>query len=173
MIVKKAENNDYPAVKQFYYDITDDLETYEYALGWQKDVYPGQELLKGAVAAGDLYMVYQDGALAACMIVNHEYNDGYEGVRWSVEASDEELLVIHALGVRQAFSRHGLAKDMVRFVIDKGRTEGMKTLRLDVLEGNIPAEKVYTALGFQYVSTVRMFYEDTGWTNFRLFELIL
>ncbi len=173
MIVKKAENIDFPTVRQFYYDITDALETYEYALGWTKDVYPAPDYLQASIAAGNLYMVYEEDVLAACMIVNHEYNDGYEAAPWSVDASDDELLVIHALGVMPSHSRHGLAKDMVRFVIEKGRTEGVKTLRLDVLEGNIPAEKVYTALGFQYVSTVRMFYEDTGWTNFRLFELIL
>ena len=42
--------------------------------------------------------------------------------------------------------------------------------RLDVLEGNLPAEKSYVKVGFEYVGTVPMFYEDTGWTNYKAFE---
>ena len=30
-----------------------------------------------------------------------------------------------------------------------------------------------TRVGFVYRSTVRMFYEDTGWTNYRLLEYVL
>jgi len=30
-----------------------------------------------------------------------------------------------------------------------------------------------TRVGFVYCGTVRMFYEDTGWTNYRLFEYVL
>lgn len=62
--------------------------------------------------------------MVSCMVVNHEYNEGYQGISWSVDAGDPELLVIHALG-------------------------------------------------FRYVDTVRMFYEDTGWTDYRLFEYVV
>ena len=52
--------------------------------------------------------------MAACMVVNHEYNEGYCGIRWSVDANDSELLVIHALGVRPAISGKGIARDSFR-----------------------------------------------------------
>lgn len=45
--------------------------------------------------------------------------------------------------------------------------------RLDVLGGNIPAEKAYTRMGFVYRGTINMFYEDTGWTGYRLFEYVV
>ena len=59
---------------------------------------------------------------------------------------------------------------MVRFVIDKAGTDGMKAIRLDVLKGNLPAEKLYVGLGFTYLHTLKMFYEDTGWTDYELYE---
>jgi hypothetical protein len=49
----------------------------------------------------------------------------------------------------------------------------MKTIRLDVLDGNIPAENLYLGMGFQYLNKVQMYYEDTGWTAFRLYEYVL
>ena len=49
--------------------------------------------------------------------------------------------------------------------------EQAKTIRLDVLEGNLPAEKAYLKMGFQYCGTVKMFYPDTGLADYRLFDL--
>ena len=49
----------------------------------------------------------------------------------------------------------------------------MKAIRLDIIEGNLPAEKAYTKFGFSYRETVKMFYDDTGWMDFKLFEYII
>ncbi len=49
----------------------------------------------------------------------------------------------------------------------------MKAIRLDVLKGNLPAEKLYSGLGFRYLHTLNMFYEDTGWTDYELYEYTL
>ena len=46
----------------------------------------------------------------------------------------------------------------------------MKAVRLDVLKGNVPAERLYKGMGFHYVSTVKLFYEDTGRVDFELYE---
>ena len=32
------------------------------------------------------------------------------------------------------------------------------------------AARLYEKAGFRFVSTVNMFYEDTGWADFRLYE---
>lgn len=45
-----------------------------------------------------------------------------------------------------------------------------KAIRLDVLGSNIPAQKLYTNMGFQYIDTIKLFYEDTGLTDYLLYE---
>ena len=62
---------------------------------------------------------------------------------------------------------------MVRKVIESACENGIKAISLDVLDGNIPAERAYTKTGFVYCDTVKMFYEDTGWTQFKLFEYMV
>lgn len=171
--IKAADPSDYARVRDFYYSLIDAMKDAEYKPGWEKDIYPTQEFLTRSIANRELYLGEEDGRLVSCMVVNHEYNDGYQAIRWSVEAKDPELLVIHALGVHPAFSGRGIAKQMVQSVIETAKEDRILTIRLDVLEGNLPAERAYTKLGFQYVDTIRMFYEDTGWTNFRLFEFIV
>ena len=77
------------------------------------------------------------------------------------------------LGVHNDFAGQGYAKNMVRYAIALGREKGLKAIRLDVLKGNIPAEHLYESMGFQYIDTVRLFYEDTGRVEFKLYELAL
>ena len=83
------------------------------------------------------------------------------------------LLVIHALGVHPAFARRGIAQRMVQYAIGTARPQGCRALRLDVLGGNVPAERLYTGQGFARRGTVRMFYDDTGWTDYGLYEYLL
>ena len=108
--IRPAAEGDCPAVRDFYYALTDEMADAPYRPGWEKDVYPAQEFLKDSIRRGELYLGFLDGALAACMVVNHAYNEGYRSVAWGVEAADDELLVIHALGVRRACSGRGLAR---------------------------------------------------------------
>ena len=168
--IRAAAEEDYPAVRDFYYALTDEMAGAEFHPGWEKDVYPTQDFLRGSIRRGELYLGLLGGELAACMVVNGRYNEGYRAVIWGVEAADEALLVIHALGVRRAFAGRGLAKTMARYALALARGQGKKAVRLDVLGGNLPAERAYTAVGFRYVDTLTMFYEDTGWTDYKLFE---
>ena len=138
-----------------------------------KKIYPAQEFLISSIKSKELYIGEMDRQIVSCMVVNHKYNDGYKDIQWSVEVSDSELFVIHALGVNPMFSGKGIAKQMVQQVIKIAHENNIKTIRLDVLDGNIPAERAYTKIGFMYLDTIQMFYEDTGWTNYKLFEFIV
>ena len=57
--------------------------------------------------------------------------------------------------------------------IGMARAQGCRVLRLDVLGGNVPAERLYAGQDFTCRGTVRMFYADTGWTDYRLYEYLL
>ncbi len=48
-----------------------------------------------------------------------------------------------------------------------------KAVRLDILGTNSVAESLYTSCGFQFVQQKIMFYEDTGWTEYKMYELNL
>ena len=44
---------------------------------------------------------------------------------------------------------------------------------MDVLGACESAEKLYRNCGFPFVEAKDMYYEDTGWTEYKLFELNL
>ena len=164
---------DFHEVQSFYWTLIEQMQDAEFHPGWEKGVYPADAFLKESLAAGELYALRADGKIIAAMVLNHQCNDGYNGTKWNVEASVDEITVIHALGVLPQVHGQGVAPQMVEAAIQIAREKQQKAIRLDVLGGNIPALKLYEKFGFQYHRTVQMFYEDTGWTNFLLYELVL
>ena len=170
MKIIKAEPGDYQKIRAFYHSLIDALEGLEYAPAWKKDVYPAPEDLNDAVEQGWLYYAEDNGRIMASMVLNHRCNEAYKNVVWNVNAEPEEILVVHMLGVHRDFTCKGVGKSMVRFALAHARETGMKAVRLDVWKGNLPAEKLYESFGFKCAAITPMFYEDTGWTDFELYE---
>ena len=168
--IRAAGTDEFAAVRSFYHTLIDQMRDAPYKPGWAKGVYPSDAYLLDALQKRTLYLGELAGGPVAAMIVNHDCNDGYRGVQWRTDASAGEVSVIHALGVLPSHGRRGLAGRMVREVISSARQAGQRAVRLDVLAGNLPAERLYTRIGFCHAATVRMFYEDTGWTDFLLYE---
>lgn len=170
MDITKASPAEYEAVRQFYHSLIEALDGLPYHPMWQKDVYPAPEALQTALRDGELYTGRTEGRIAASMVVNQRCNPEYREAAWPEELSPSEFMVIHMLGVHHDFAGRGFAKEMVHYAIKQAEEAGMKAIRLDVLTGNVPAEKLYTGMGFSYVDTLKLFYEDTGRVEFRLFE---
>lgn len=171
--IRTADISDYNDVRDFYYDMIDELENAKYSPEWKKDEFPTQEYLLGAIKNNELYIGEIDRCIVSCMVINHEYSEGYRNVKWSVEVSDSEMLIIHLLGVRSMYSGKGVARRMIEKVIDLAHENNIKTIRLDVIEANLPAAVAYTKIGFKYIETIKLYYEDTDWANFKMFEYIV
>ena len=173
MVISKAARDEYESVRSFYHSMTDALEGTKYHPKWQKDIYPAPEDMRDAIDRGELYIGRVGERIASAMVLNQQYNPEYEDIVWTRPFDRSEFMVIHMLGVHSDFAGRGLAKEMVRFAIETAGAAGMKAIRLDVLKGNVPAERLYPAMGFSYVDTIKLFYEDTGRVDFELFELVL
>ena len=127
------------AVKAFYRSLIEGLDQKTGYCRWEIDAHPSDEMLETAIDQKELYLGVIDQRIAACMMINR-HGDGYQKAAWDNEIAEGEYLVIHILGVHQDFRRRGLAKEMVQFAIDLARREKKRAIRLDVLEGNLPAE---------------------------------
>ena len=139
----------------------------------KKTFTPTQQFLKESIENGNLYVFDGRDGIIASVILNSLWNEGYEGVPWSVDCPRESVLVPHALGVRADVQNMGVGEKVVQDIIEIAELTNKKTIRLDILDGNIAAERLYTKMGFQFVRAKDMFYEDTGWTKFAMYELIL
>jgi hypothetical protein len=50
---------------------------------------------------------------------------------------------------------------------------GKKSLRVDVIDNNLPIEPLYLRHGFQRCTAMLMYYDAVGWQLFHLYELPL
>lgn len=173
MKITRAQAEEYQEVSDFYDALIDGLAGSPFDAGWKKGIYPDPAFLKASIAQGNLYLGRINGRIAAAMVLNHQWNEGYDAIKWPTKASRQNITVIHALGVHPDFAHQGLATQMVIFAIAAARESHQKVIRLDVLKGNVPAEKLYAAAGFQYLDTIRMYYPDTGWTEYELYEYVM
>lgn len=126
-----------------------------------------------SISKGELFAGLINDQIMAAMIINHESNEGYNNFNWPTNANADEVMGIHALGVHPEYAGHGYAKELVRFAIAYAKANYQKAIRLDVLKENVPAERLYTSMGFTYLHTLPMYYEDTGLTDYELYELSL
>lgn len=165
-----ASWEEYSEVRLFYHSLIDSMQGSPFHPMWQKDIYPSQEDLQTAVREHSLYVGRAGRRIAAAMVLNQRCNEEYNTALWIKDLQPDEYMVIHMLGVHSDFAGNGYAKQMVLFALDHARSAGMKAVRLDVLRGNLPAEKLYERLGFRHTDTRAMYYEDTGWTDFMLYE---
>lgn len=121
----------------------------------------------------ELYTLTDADTLCACVILNSAYNEGYVGCPWSLNCVPEDVLIPHALAVNPTLQGRGVRKIVVENILALARAQNKKAVRLDVLSACKAAERLYTACGFRFAEAKTMYYEDTGWTEFKMFELNL
>ena len=171
--IRIAKPHEYEQVLSFYYQTIDLMENAEYSSLWKKDIYPSNNYIKESIEKGELWIYDDDGAVISSMIINHEANDGYKNIEWSIQAEKDEVYVIHAFGVLPTCQGRGIASRMLDNLKDFAAKNGAKAIRIDVIENNLPANKLYIKNKFSYVCTSNMYYDDTGWIDLNIFEYIL
>lgn len=62
---------------------------------------------------------------------------------------------------------------VVENVLNLARMQNKKAVRLYVLGACEAAESLYTGCGFQFMEAKNMYYGDTSWTEYKMFELNL
>jgi len=171
--IRKAKTEEIERVINYYHNVIDAMEGSKYNPCWKKNIYPSDEYIKKAVTDQNLFLGFDDGRIATAMMLDNKANPGYVDVDWQREFPQHEIMVVHIFGVHPYFTGKGYAKQMLARAIEYARETGQKALRLDVLSGSVPAKKLYEKMGFKEVQTIDMFYEDTGWTKFDLYEYLL
>ena len=173
LTIKQATLDDFDNVIQFYCDLIYDMQDAEFKTAWKMGVYPTEQLLRDAIINQSLFIAGIGDILVGAMILNNDCANEYNNAKWGVEATKEEVKVVHLLAVSLAYQRKGIAKQMLSKAVELCKKDSIKAIRLDILHYNSPAENLYKSLGFQHVGTMKLFYEDTGLTDFNLYELVL
>ncbi len=171
---EKVEN--FIAIQTFYWDVIENIHKNNKKnenLGWEKGIYPSDDFIKSSLNSGELYTLTDQDILCVCVILNSEHNAGYDSCLWSIVCDPDEVITPHALAVNPKLQGQGIGKIVVKNIIEIAKAEHKKAIRLDVLGACKSAESLYRKCGFHFVETKDMYYADTGWTKYKLFEFNL
>ena len=171
--LETADINEYVEILRFYDTVTDQLQGAEYSPGWIKRVYPTEDYLRESLRQKELFVARIHSEIVGVMVLNHETAAGYDLVEWQVQAEAKKVTILHAFAVADQYQRRGFGRQMVQAALDLARAAGQEAVRLDVLADNLPPQKLYAKMGFAYRGTQTLFYEDTGLTDYKLYEYAL
>lgn len=164
---------DLAEIGQLYNDLHDHLaQTVNYP-GWVRGIYPVLETAQDGIAQGTLYLAKLADKIVGSVILNHMPEQGYDGAPWAIAAEPDQVLVIHTFVTHPAYQKLGVGKALLAFAEQLGRLQGMKAIRLDVYQNNLPAIGLYEKCGYRYVDTVDLGLGCYGLDWFKLYEKLL
>lgn len=167
--LRKAQINEANEILNFYKNIIFSIRDSEFKPKWN-DNYPDLEFIENSILKEELY-VYSQDSIIACVVINNEFGEDYSDKKWHINAEPDEILVIHTFAVNS--QGNGIGKEIFDYIVRKAIENNIKTIRIDVIDGNAGAKKVFEKLGFEYVDSVETFHEAVGLETFHLFEYVL
>lgn len=173
LVFDLGKATDIDELEELYNDLNDYLERNINYPGWKKGIYPAREDAINGVKNGNLYVAKHNGKIIGSIILNHEPELAYHEAKWGFESDYSDVFVVHTFVVHPKFLNCGTGKALMTFSIEHSIKSQVKSIRLDVYEGNLPAIRLYEKYGFKYIDTVDLGLREYGLDWFRLYEKVL
>lgn len=170
--LRKAVIEESKGILEFYRDIISSIKDSDFKPKWGES-YPNLEFIETNIRKGELYISTVNHNLISCVVLNNRFDPEYEGINWTVNAKPQEIIIIHTFAVNSDFSGRGIGKEIFNQIKNIAITNNKKTIRLDIINGNTGAQKVFEKFGFEYVDTVEIFHDAVGLEKFHLYEYVL
>lgn len=148
MNIRKGEVKDIQAVAGIYNAIHDEIEQGRYRMKWFRELYPTRGWAEEHIAAGDLYVMEDEGKIVASAVINHTPLPEYFIGKWHQPDNYDTTLVLHTLVVDPREMRRGYATTFMNFFEHLAIESGCQRLRLDTQMIDIPARQLYKKLGY-------------------------
>ena len=129
-------------------------------------LHPSDAAIRGYLPDGVQFVAEEDGEIVGAFALTPQSGAVYSQITWKSAAAEQDAAVLHIFAVAPRIQRGGYATALVRFTADIARDRGKRVLRLDMLESNAPAMRLYRRCGFSVCGEAQLFYDNTGWANF-------
>ena len=169
-MLKRCAPEDLARLLDFYQLVIRETETMPRYGRWIYGLHPTEEMIRESAEQGALYYAEYAQTVIGAVVVTPFQTEEYHGIDWEAELRDGEAAVVHLLAIHPQRQRLGLAKAVMRDVITLAKAQGKKAVRLDTLSCNLPAQRLYDALGFRKRSVRNSYACNVGRIDFCLYE---
>ena len=168
--MRRAEMTDYEQLTLFYKYVIDHTENMNVYTKWVYGQHPTDEMIRDYIKQDAMYVLEENGTILASVAVTMSQGEDYHGIAWADDLEDDDVAVVHILCVNPDYQKQKIGKYVVKECIRLAEKEDKKAVRLDALECNKPAHKLYETLGFEYRGKQYWYAGNTGWIDFYFFE---
>lgn len=168
-VIESGTTADIDELEKLYDDLNDYLSATTNYPGWIKGIYPIREDAVAGIENNTLFVVRHDGKIAGSIILDHHPDEAYNNVKWKIEADYSRIFVIRTFVVHPSFLKMGIGRALMNYSFELAQQSGIKSIRLDVYENNLPAISLYEKCSFEYIDTVDLGFGNYGLDWFKLF----
>lgn len=174
MIVRKATEKDLDGIENLYKNVVEFLQSHENYPGWNSE-YPVRADAEEGLNMGALYVAVENPkeTVVGTFMLKHRPEPGYENADWGNDFAYNEIYVVYTFAVRCDYFGNKVSDLMMDFILKEAKKDGMKAVRLDVVERNEPAIRLYERHGFQYTGTIDEGLSEYGLPWFKTYQYIL
>ena len=171
--MKLVQAYDPERVKACYINVIENTPEIGKYARWVYGKHPTDEGLGSYIENGEMYLLTDQDAIAGMVAIVMHQGPEYEAVCWSEELENDQVATLHLLAVCPEYRGRDLGMTILKLAIELAKEKGKKSMRLDVLASNLPAQRMYEKAGFVYRGKQHWYAENTGWTDFLLYEKLL
>lgn len=162
--------HDLETVKEHYIKVIENTPGIDKTARWVYGKHPTDEALRSYIENGEMFLLTDRDTVAGMVaIVMHQGTD-YEDILWAEKLENDQVATLHLLAVCPEYRGRALGNMILELAGELAEQQGKKAVRLDVLESNLPAQRMYEKAGYEYRGKQHWYAENTGWTNFLLYE---
>ena len=161
---------DLETVKRHYINVIENTPEIDKTARWVYSKHPTDEGLKSYIENGEMYMLMDQDTVAGMVAIVMRQGLDYEVVPWPEKLENDQVATLHLLAVCPEYQGRALGLTILELAGELAKQQGKKAMRLDVLESNLPAQRMYEKAGYVYRGKQPWYAENTGWTNFLLYE---
>ena len=170
--LRKAESEEAKEILIFYQNLIDSIKDSEFKPKWS-EYYPNLEYIQTSIERQELYISSKDNEIIASVVLNNEFDPNYENIDWIIDAESDEVTVIHTFAIASKFAGKGIGREIFNQIKDNAIKNNQRSIRIDIIDGNIGAQKFFEKFGFEYIDTAQIFHEAVGLEKFHLYEYVL
>ena len=151
---RAALENDLNDVERIYDEIHSAEEKGFCTIGWERNVYPTRDTAEAAIKRQDLFVEEVNGKIVGAAIINKLQVDSYKQGTWSVNAPEDEVMVLHTLVISPSAAGRGYGRRFVEYYETYALENGCRYLRMDTNARNTRARTMYRKLGYREAGIV-------------------
>ena len=168
--MKLMPANDFEMVKTRYVTICENTPGIERYARWVYGKHPTDDSLRSYIDNGEMYLLAdEDDIVGMVVIIMHQGQD-YERVPWTENLADDQIATIHLLAVCPAYQGKGFGRKILEEAVSFAKRKGKKSIRLDILKSNLPAQRLYESAGCLFRGKQHLYAENTAWLDFLFYE---